>query len=122
MCVVAAGRSYVIHIRGTHSRPVGGGFGHFRNQFDSRAKRNGLARRAGNMKSTNLIGIVLIVLGALTLAYQGFTYTRQEKVLDVGPIHATAEKHEHVSIPPILGGLALIGGVAILLVGARKNS
>ncbi len=74
------------------------------------------------MKSTNLMGIILIVLGALALAYQGFTYTRQEKVLDVGPIHATAEKHEHVSIPPILGGLALIGGIAILFVGARKNS
>ncbi len=74
------------------------------------------------MKPTSLIGIVLIVVGALALAYQGFTYTHQEKVLDVGPIHATAEKHEHVSIPPILGGLALIGGIVILLMGARKNS
>ena len=74
------------------------------------------------MKPTSLIGIILIIAGALALAYQGFTYTRQEKVLDVGPIHATAEKHEHVSIPPILGGLALIGGVAILLLGARKNA
>jgi hypothetical protein len=74
------------------------------------------------MKPASLVGIILIVLGALALAYQGFTYTRQEKVLDVGPIHATAEKHEHVSIPPILGGLAVVGGMAILLVGARKNS
>jgi uncharacterized membrane protein len=74
------------------------------------------------MKPTSLIGIILIIAGALALAYQGFTYTHQEKVLDVGPIHATAEKHEHVSIPPILGGLALIGGVAILLMGARKNT
>ena len=74
------------------------------------------------MKSTSLIGIILIIAGALALAYQGFTYTRQEKVLDVGPIHATAEKHEHVSIPPILGGLALIGGVAIVLMGARKST
>ncbi len=64
----------------------------------------------------------MIIAGALALAYQGFTYTRQEKVLDVGPIHATAEKHEHVSIPPILGGLALIGGVAIVLMGARKST
>ena len=74
------------------------------------------------MRPTSLVGIILIVLGALALAYQGFTYTRQEKVLDVGPIHATAEKHEHVSIPPILGGLALIGGIAILLVGGKKSS
>jgi len=68
------------------------------------------------------IAIILIVLGALALAYQGFTYTHQEKVLDLGPIHATAEKHEHVSIPPILGGLALMGGIVLLLVGARKVS
>jgi hypothetical protein len=74
------------------------------------------------MKSAVLFGIVLVVLGGLVLAYQGFNYTRQEKVLDVGPIHATAEKHEHVSIPPLLGGLALVGGVVLLLIGLRKNS
>jgi hypothetical protein len=74
------------------------------------------------MKSSVLIGIVLVVLGGLALAYQGFNYTHQEKVLDVGPIHATAEKHEHVYIPPLLGGLALVGGVVLLLVGVRKNS
>ena len=74
------------------------------------------------MRPTSLVGIILIVLGALALAYQGFSYTREEKVLDVGPIHATAEKHEHVSIPPILGGLVLIGGIGILLVGRRKSS
>jgi uncharacterized membrane protein len=74
------------------------------------------------MKSAVLFGIVLVVLGGVVLAYQGFNYTRQEKVLDVGPIHATAEKHEHVSIPPLLGGLALVGGVVLLLIGLRKNS
>lgn len=74
------------------------------------------------MKPTTWAGILLAVLGALALAYQGFTYTHQEKVLDLGPIHATAEKHEHVSIPPVLGGLALVGGIALLLVGAKKNS
>jgi uncharacterized membrane protein len=74
------------------------------------------------MKPIVMIGILLIVLGGLALAYQGFNYTHQEKVLDVGPIHATAEKHEHVSIPPILGGLALVGGVFLVVGGARKNS
>jgi hypothetical protein len=74
------------------------------------------------MKSSVLLGIVLVVLGGVALAYQGFNYTHQEKVLDVGPIHATAEKREHVSIPPLLGGLALVGGVVLLLVGVRKNS
>ncbi len=74
------------------------------------------------MKSTSWIGIVLIVLGALALAYQGFNYSHQDKILDVGPIHATAERHEHVSIPPILGGLALIGGIVLLVAGNRKTS
>jgi len=56
------------------------------------------------------------------MAYQGFNYTRQEKVFDVGPIHATAERHERVSIPPLLGGLALLGGVVLLVVGAKRSS
>jgi hypothetical protein len=74
------------------------------------------------MKPTVWLAIVFIVLGALALAYQGFTYTHREKVLDLGPIHATADKQEHVSIPPILGGLALVGGVLLLLVVSRKTS
>jgi hypothetical protein len=67
-------------------------------------------------------GILFIVLGGFALDYQGFTYTHQEKVLDIGPIHATREDREQVSIPPILGGLALVGGIALLVVGGRKSS
>lgn len=74
------------------------------------------------MKPIIWVGILLIVLGGLALAYQGFNYTRQEKVLDVGPIRATAEKQERVSIPPLLGGLVLVGRIALLVVGARKKS
>jgi len=74
------------------------------------------------MKPAMMIGILLIVLGGLALAYQGFSYTHQAKVLDVGPIHATAEEQKHVSIPPILGGLALVGGIALLVAGSRKSS
>jgi len=74
------------------------------------------------MKPTILIGILLIALGGLALAYQGFTYTHRAKVLDVGPIHATADEQRHVFIPPILGGLALVGGVVLVLVGAKKTS
>lgn len=74
------------------------------------------------MKSITLIGILLVILGVVALAYQGFTYTHQEKVLDVGPIHATVEKHDRIPLPPILGGLVLAGGVALLIVGARKKS
>ena len=74
------------------------------------------------MKPIAWLGILLIVLGALALARQGFTYTHQEKVLDVGPIHATAEKQDHVSIPPVLGALTLTGGIALLVFGARKRT
>ena len=74
------------------------------------------------MKPVLAIGILLIVLGGLALAYQGFTYTHREKVLDVGPIHATADKQDHVSIPPALGGLALVGGIVLVFLGAKKSS
>jgi hypothetical protein len=74
------------------------------------------------MKPIMWAGLLLVVLGALALAYHGFNYTRQEKILDVGPIHATAEEHDRVSIPPALGGLALVGGIVLLVVGAKKNS
>ena len=74
------------------------------------------------MKPIIMVGILLVVLGVLALAYQGFNYTHQEKVLDVGPIHATTDKQDRVSIPPILGGLVLAGGIALLVVGARKKS
>jgi hypothetical protein len=74
------------------------------------------------MKPAMMFGILLIVLGGLALAYQGFNYTHQEKVIDIGPIHATAEEQKHVSIPPILGALALVGGIVMVVAGARKNS
>lgn len=73
------------------------------------------------MKPASLLGILLIVLGGLALAYQGFNYTRQEKVLDVGPIHATAERQERVSIPPILGGLALVAGIVLVVYGGKRS-
>lgn len=74
------------------------------------------------MKRITLIGIVLMVLGVLALAYQGINYTRQERVLDIGPIHATAEKHERIPLPPIIGGLAVVGGVVLLIVGAKQKA
>jgi hypothetical protein len=73
------------------------------------------------MKSGVLvIAIVLIAIGVVSLAYQGFTYTTREKIVDLGPIKATADKKHTVPLPPILGGLALAGGVVLLVVGARR--
>jgi uncharacterized membrane protein HdeD (DUF308 family) len=67
-----------------------------------------------------LVGIVLIVLGIIALAYQGITYTTHKKVLDIGPIQATKEEHNTIPIPPILGVLALVGGVVILATDRRN--
>jgi hypothetical protein len=74
------------------------------------------------MKTISWTGIVLIVLGGLVLVYQGINYTRQKKVVDVGSLHVTTETHERISLPPILGGLALVGGVTLLAVGAVRKS
>jgi hypothetical protein len=73
------------------------------------------------MKSISLAGILLAVLGALVLSYQGMTYTHRERALDVGPIHATKETQERVSLPPILGGLVLVGGVSLLGLARGKR-
>ncbi len=74
------------------------------------------------MKPVTLVGILLVILGALALAYQGISYTSQEKILDVGPIHATAETHKRIPLPPILGGVMLVGGAGLLVMGARRKS
>jgi hypothetical protein len=66
-----------------------------------------------------VIAIVLIVLGAIALAYGGITYTSREKVLDIGPIEATAEREKTIPLPPILGGVAVVAGIALLFVGKK---
>jgi len=72
------------------------------------------------LKAPTLAGIVLIVLAVIAFSYQGITYTKREKVLDIGPIEATAEKKETIPLPPILGAAALLGGVALVFVGSKR--
>ena len=74
------------------------------------------------MKPISWFGIALIVLGSLVLAYQGINYTRQKNVLNVGSVHLTTETHERIPLSPILGGLAVVGGVVLLVAGARNKS
>lgn len=72
------------------------------------------------MKSASVAGLILIVLGVLALTYQGVTYTTHKKVLDIGPIQATKEEHNTIPLPPILGGLALIGGIVLMVAGNKS--
>jgi hypothetical protein len=74
------------------------------------------------MKPISIAGIVLVVIGALALAYQGFSYTRHEHVMDVGPMHVTTETKDRIPIPPIFGGIALVGGIAMMVAGGKKTS
>jgi uncharacterized membrane protein HdeD (DUF308 family) len=73
------------------------------------------------MKSSSILGIVLIVFGIIALAYQGFTYTTQKKVLDIGPLHATREEHHTIPLPPVIGVIALVGGIVVLVAGQRRS-
>jgi hypothetical protein len=74
------------------------------------------------MKPIAIAGVLLIVLGLAALVYQGVSYTSRETVIDIGPITATADRQKTLPIPPVLGILAVAGGVALLVVGARKRS
>ncbi len=72
------------------------------------------------MKPIAVAGIVLVVLGLVALVYQGITYTSRETVVDIGPVHATADRQKTLPVPPVLGIVAVAGGVALLVVGMRK--
>lgn len=67
------------------------------------------------------VGLALIVLGIVAFAYQGITYTSREKIIDIGPIQATADTQKTIPLPPFLGGLVLAGGIVLVIVGAKKS-
>ena len=69
-----------------------------------------------------IAGIVLIVVGLIALAYGGFSYTKREKVLDLGPLQASTETHKTVPLPPIFGGIAVAAGVVLLVAGSRSRA
>ncbi|MGA2261161.1 MAG: hypothetical protein ABSH28_06985 [Acidobacteriota bacterium] len=91
-------------------------------EYGRAASSNCWMAETKNMKAITWVGIQCVVAGALVIAYQGVNYSHQEKVLDIGPIHATAEKYERIPLPPVVGGLALVGGVVLLVVGARQKA
>ena len=73
------------------------------------------------MKPIRILGIVLVIFGVFVLAFQGITYTKTEKVIDIGPIEATAEHQETIPIHPLAGGAALAAGVILVMTGAKPR-
>jgi uncharacterized membrane protein len=73
------------------------------------------------MKTQSIVGIILIILGVFAIAYQGFNFTTTEKAVDLGPIQINTEKQHTVPLPPIIGGIALVGGIALLVMSGRKS-
>jgi drug/metabolite transporter (DMT)-like permease len=74
------------------------------------------------MKPISILGVALIVLGVVALIYQGITYTSRETVIDIGPIHATADREKTLPLSPVLGVVAVAGGVVLLVAGMRKST
>ena len=74
------------------------------------------------MKASTVLGIILVVLGIISFAYQGITYTTNKKVVDIGPVHATKQEHHTIPLPPILGGLALVGGIVLVIAGSKGSA
>ena len=74
------------------------------------------------MKPMTVAGTAVALLGVLILSYYGLGYTRQQTVLDIGPIRATVETHDRNYVLPILGGLVLVGGIALLVISGRQRA
>jgi uncharacterized membrane protein YidH (DUF202 family) len=70
----------------------------------------------------NLIGIALVVIGLVSLLFGGFRWTQQKTVIDVGPVKATTEEHKSLPIPPVVGALALVGGIVVLVVPTKGRA
>jgi hypothetical protein len=73
------------------------------------------------MKPLVIVGILLIVLGVFALAYEGITYTKTERVVDLGPLKVDAKREKTIPLPPVLGALSLVGGVALLIASRRRS-
>ncbi len=68
-----------------------------------------------------IVGIILVVLGVLALAYQGIRYTTREKLIDIGPLKVTATEKKTIPLPPIVGGGAIVAGIVLILVDRKKK-
>ena len=73
------------------------------------------------MAPARIVGTILVVIGIVALVWGGISYTREEKVVDLGPLEATAETRETIPLPPLLGGIALVAGIVLLVIPSRRR-
>jgi uncharacterized membrane protein len=73
------------------------------------------------MKPVGIVGIILIAIGIIALAWGGITYTKREKVIDAGPVQVSADREKTIPFPPVLGGICLVGGIILVIVGNRQS-
>ncbi|MEY2493315.1 MAG: hypothetical protein QOH24_2266 [Verrucomicrobiota bacterium] len=73
------------------------------------------------MKPAGIVGIILIIIGVIALTLGGISYTKREKVIDAGPLQVSADKEKTIPLPPVLGGICLVGGIVLVIVGTRKT-
>lgn len=74
------------------------------------------------MAAARTVGIILVIIGIVALVWGGISWTREETIVDLGPLEATAEKRETIPLPPILGGVALVAGIVLLVVPSRRRT
>jgi hypothetical protein len=72
------------------------------------------------MRPAGVIGIILIIIGVVAFALGGISYTKREKVIDAGPLQVSADREKTIPLPPVLGGICLVGGIVLVIVGTRK--
>jgi uncharacterized membrane protein YidH (DUF202 family) len=73
------------------------------------------------MRPAGIVGIILIIVGVIALTLGGISYTKREKVIDAGPLQVSADKEKTIPLPPVLGGICLVGGIVLVIVGTRKS-
>ena len=73
------------------------------------------------MTAARIVGMILVAIGIVALVWGGISWTREETIVDLGPIEATAETRERIPLPPVLGGVALVAGIVLLVIPARRR-
>ena len=74
------------------------------------------------MAPVRIVGLILVILGIVGLVWGGISWTTEETIVDLGPIEAEAETRETIPVPPVVGGIALVAGLVLLVVPARRRT